>query len=207
MWSTRSITTRVWLYPFVLLALCGCMLRSLADAQAQPKRILILYEVGTAHPGVNLIEQGLRTALETPHDKLEIYRDYMETILFPDPGDQERFRKFYLAKYKDRRPDVLITVGPSPLKFMVETHKQAFPGVPIVFCLPTWVPSSVTLDSDFTGTVNDLAPVETLEAALRLRPDTKHVVVVGGATSYIDIQIVGTVKERLSPYESRFDIS
>ena len=189
----------------LLVSLC-LTLGTFGEAQVQPERLLILYEVGTAHPGVNQIEQGLRSAFETSHDRLEIYREYMETTLFPDPVDQERFRKFYLAKYKDRRPDVIITVGPSPLKFIVETHKRAFPGVPIVFCLPTWAPSSITLDSDFTGTINDLAPAETLEAAVRLRPDTKHVVVVGG-TSYIDDQIEGTVKERLSPYERRFDIS
>jgi len=198
--------TTVWLRPLILLALCCCVLRGVAEAQVQPKRILILYEVGTAYPGVNQIEQGLRAAFDTSHDKLEIYREYMETVLFPDLTDQERFREFYIRKYRDRRPDVIITVGPSPLKFMVETHKRVFPGVPIVFCLPTWVPSALTLDSDFVGAVNDLAPAETVEAAVRMRPDTKHIVVVGG-TSYIDVQIEGTVKEQLRPYESRFDIS
>ena len=56
--------------------------------------------------------------------------------LFPDPADQQEFRDFYLRKYQNRKPDVIITVGPSPLKFMQEVHQRAFPGVPIVFCLP-----------------------------------------------------------------------
>lgn len=182
------------------------MLRGFAEVQVKPKRVLILYEVGTAYPGVNQTEEGLRAAFDTPHDKLEIYREYLETVLFPGQADQERLRQFYIRKYRDRPPDVIITVGPSPLKFMVETHKQAFPGVPIVFCLAAWVPSAVTLDSDFVGALNDLAPAETVEAAIHLRPDTKHIVVVGG-TSYIDRQIEATVKEQLSRrYASRFDI-
>ena len=206
MWSTCPITKHICLHAFILFALCCCILRGVAETEVQPKRILILYEVGTAYPGVNLIDQGLRAAFDASHDNLEIYREYMETVLFPDPGDQERFREFYIRKYKDRRPDVIITVGPSPLKFMIEKHKRAFPGVPIVFCLPTWAPSALTLDSDFVGYVNDLAPAATLETAVRMRPDTKNIVVVGG-TSYIDAQIENTVKEQLRPYESRFDIS
>lgn len=206
MWSECPVTTRVWLSPVVALALFCCLLLDVGEAQVQPKRILIFYEVGIAYPGVNQTEQGLVAAFDASHDKLEIYREYLETVLFPDFRDQERFREFYIRKYKDRRPDVIITVGPSPLKFMVETHKQAFPGVPIVFCLPAWVPSALTLDSDFAGAVNDLAPAETVETALRLLPGTKHIVVVGG-TSFIDVQIGTVVKEQLRPYESRFDIS
>ena len=61
----------------------------------------------------------------------------MDTLLFPDPAEQQEFRDFYLRKYQNRKPDVIITVGPSPLKFMQEVHQRAFPGVPIVFCLPT----------------------------------------------------------------------
>src|SRR5262249_55366178 len=108
--STCPMRTTVWLRPLILLALCCCVLRGVAEAQVQPKRILILYEVGTAYPGVNQIEQGLRAAFDTSHDKLEIYREYMETVLFPDLTDQERFREFYIRKYRDRRPDVIITV-------------------------------------------------------------------------------------------------
>ena len=203
--SKSGIAARVSLHVFISLILLWLTLANIAGAQVAPKRILVLYEVGTAYPGVDLIEQGLRAALLNSHDRVEVYREYMETVLFPDAADQERFREFYIRKYKDRRPDVIITVGPSPLKFMVETHERAFPGVPIVFCLPTWVPSTFTLDSDFAGAANDLAPAETIEAALRLRPDTKHIVVVGG-TSYIDSQIEDTVKQRLTPYESRFDL-
>jgi len=165
-----------------------------------------LYEAGTAYPGVNLIDQGIRAALDTSPFRLEVYREYLDSILFPDPADQQRFRKFYIRKYQNRRPDVIITMGPSPLKFVVEMRDRGFPGVPIVFCYPDWLPGSSALPSDFTGVENDLAPAETIQAALRLRPGTKHIIVVGG-TSFIDRQTEGLVKEQLSTYEGNFDIS
>ena len=57
----------------------------------------------------------------------------MDTALCPDLADQQEFRDFYLRKYQSRTPDVIITVGPSPLKFMEQVHLRVFPGVPIVF--------------------------------------------------------------------------
>src|SRR5262249_2195148 len=109
-------------------------------------------------------------------------------------------------KYRDRRPDVIITVGPSPLKFMQESHEKAFPGVPIIFCLPNRVPGDAPLDAHFTGVEYDMAPAETLEVALRLQPNTEQVVVVAG-TSAFDREQLTMVKERLKSYEERINIS
>jgi hypothetical protein len=100
---------------------------SAGEAPSKPvRRVLIFNEVGTAYPGINLMDQGIRSALRTSSYKLEVYREYMDTLLFPDPADQQRFRDFYIRKYQNRKPDVIITVGPSPLKFMLETHHSAF---------------------------------------------------------------------------------
>jgi len=189
---------------FVLFCfVCG----SLWATELKPtRRVLILYEAGTAYPAVNLVDQGIRAALDTSPYTLEVYREYMETILFPDPNDQQRFREFYIRKYQNRRPDVVITMGPSPLRFMVEKHDRGFQGVPIVFCYPNWLPSSPTLASDFTGVENDLESFETIEAALRLRPGTRHIFVVGG-TAFFDTQTQALIKEQLRPYESNFDVS
>ena len=194
-------------YAMVFVVLLFCLtIRSTGTAQIKPtRRILILNEVNTNYPGIPLIDQGIRTSLDSSPDKLEMYREYMDTVLFSDPADQQRIRDFIVRKYQYRQPDVIITVGPSPLKFMREVHRKAFPGVPIVFCLPHWVPSSLTLDADFTGAQNGLAPAATVDAALRLRPDTKHIVVVGGASS-IDRQLEDVVEAELKPYESSFEV-
>ena len=72
---------------------------------------------------------------------------------------------------------MIITVGPSTLKFMEEVHQNAFPGVPIVFCLPNGMaPGAPVLDPEFTGVENDMAPAKTVEIALQLQPGTKNVV-------------------------------
>ncbi len=126
---------------------------------------------------------------------------------FPIRPTSRSFIDLYLRKYQNRKPDVIITVGPSPLKFMQEVHQRAFPGVPIVFCLPnTGMPGAPALDSDFTGVENDMAPAKTLEAALRLQPGTEHVVVVGGVSD-IDRQQVASVKAELNAFTDHLDIT
>ena len=85
---------------------------------------------------MSIINQGIQTVLNDSPYRLEFYSEYMDTTLFPDPATQQEFRDFYVRKYQNRKPDVIITVGPSPLKFMQEVHQKAFPGIPIVFCVP-----------------------------------------------------------------------
>jgi hypothetical protein len=163
--------------------------------------------VGTSYPAITIINDGIQAALNGSPYHLEFYAEYMDTGLFPDLADQQEFRDFYLRKYQRRKPDVIITVGPSPLKFMEEVHLRVFPGVPIVFCLPhVGGPRAPALDSDFTGVENDMAPAETLEVALRLRPGTEHVVVVGGISDF-DKQEQDNVKQELEGFTNHLDIT
>jgi PAS domain S-box-containing protein len=205
-WPMNPNKRRVW--PQLGLALVLFCFLPCTVGEAQPKlpRLLILNEVGTTYPGINLIDQGIRDVLDTSPDKLETYREYMDTILFPDPADQQRFRNFYIRKYQNRKPDVIITVGPSPLKFMLQAHMTDFPGVPIVYGYPNWTPGSPVLGSDLTGIMNDVAASGTIEVALRLQPDTRNIVVVGG-TSYMDTTFEAAVKEQLRPYERDYQFS
>jgi PAS domain S-box-containing protein len=193
------------------LAVLAAIVLSQPMAAAAPtqevRRILILNEANPSYPAIPIINQGIQTALNDSPYHVEIYSEYFDTLLFPDPAVQQEFRDFYIRKYQNRKPDVIITVGPSPLRFMQEVHQRAFPGVPIVFCLPYGsAPGAPLPNSDFTGVENDMAPGKTIEIALRLQPATRNIVVVGGVSTF-DQKGQATVKEELKPYEGRLDIS
>jgi PAS domain S-box-containing protein len=191
---------------FVLILLV-CCIPSLRAGEVNPiRRVVILNEVGNSYPLINLIDQGIRSSLSNSPYQIEIYREYMETALFPDAADQQQFRDFYIRRYQSHRPDVIITVGPSPLKLILETHRELFSGIPVVFCLPNTLPGYSITDPDFIGIESDVAPGSTLAVALHLLPGTKHVVVVGGAAPY-DRGQQAEVKKQLKTYENRLDIS
>src|SRR4029079_2561562 len=190
---THSIAT-------LLCTLVVCFLvQPITSAQSKEvRRALILYEVGPSYPLVDLINEGIKTTLHNSSYRIEFYREYMETVLFSSPADQQLIREFYVHKFQNHMPDVIITVGPSPLRFMIEKHKTSFPGVPVIFCLPNRLAGGFTADSDFTGGEGDTAPDATLVAALRLAPGTKRVVVVVGTSSF-DRQQSAAVREQFKP--------
>src|SRR5262245_39085720 len=168
--------------PLILLLLGSFQFPPPSTAQRKPvRKVLIVYEVNPMYPAIRLIDEGIQGALENSPYELEVYREYLDTILLPEAATQQEIRAFLMRKYRNRRPDVIITAGPGPLRFMMESRDTAFPGVSVVFCLPNGlVPGIPVKRQGFVGIENGIAPAETLEAALRLEPATKRVVVVGG---------------------------
>ena len=76
----------------------------------------------------------------------------MQATLLPDEASQRRFWEWYIRKYRDRKPDLIIAVGLEPLKFMIESHESFFPGIPIIFCGTTEeMLDQLKVDSHFTG--------------------------------------------------------
>ena len=202
--NTMKPSTGRALLKIVLMISC-CL--QMAAGQAQPaRRVLILNEVGTSYPLTNLVDEGIRRALANSPYRIEFYREYMDTVLFSDPNEQLSFRKFYVQKYKDHQPDVVITVGSSPLRFMAEEHRKAFAGVPTVFCFPNVPDDSGKLDTEFTGVEGDISAGTTVAVALQLFPSTQHVFVVGGVAPY-DRRQQSLVRQQLQAYQSRLDVS
>jgi PAS domain S-box-containing protein len=191
----------------VLVAAC-CLLQSGTAAPEKPvRRVLIFYELGVSSPAVALVDREIRTALEQTPYQIELYAEYLETALFPDAASQQKFREWYILKYKKLRPDVILAVGPSPLKFMVESHEKIFRDIPVVFCATTPEQAgNPKLNSNFAGVWINFDPAKTLEVALQLQPATQHVVVVGGSGA-TDRLLVGIVRGALRRYEGKVEIT
>jgi PAS domain S-box-containing protein len=186
----------------------ACFFQPIARPQVKEvRRILIFYELGLSSPAVDLIDEGIRKALQNSPYQIELYRDYLETTLFPAPATQQEFRQWYVHKYRDLKPDLIVTAGPSPLRFLLDSHEKSFSGIPIVFCgTSEELAKHPQLDSHFTGIWETFEAAKTLEVALLLQPGTKHVVVIGGTTA-VDRDFMILVKQDLRGYESRLDIT
>jgi PAS domain S-box-containing protein len=102
---------------------------------------------------------------------------------------------------------VIIAVGPSPVHFLVQSHEKFFTDTPVVFCFTTpEMAGNPTLDSSFTGVWEMPDFTKTLEVALKLLPNTRHIVVVGGVLPY-DRGNEAIIKDGLRRYETRFDVT
>ena len=192
----------------IFLMFCSYVAPGKIGAEVKPiRRVLIVYELGLSSPSIAVLDQQIRAVLEDSSFQIELYREYLETTLFPDPKAQKEIREGYLHKYRDRTPDVVIALGPSPIRFLVDSHKSSFKGIPVLFGGLSGAPlKDVNVDSQFTGVWDRVEPTEILEVALRLQPGTKHVVVVGGMDAY-DLELEGWFRENLHSYESKLDFT
>src|ERR1700741_3498152 len=82
-----------------------------------------------------------------------------------------------------------------------------FLDVPIVISgSPAEFAGNPRLDSRFTGTWMQYDPAKSVEAALQLFPETRHVVIVGG-TSAFDTMAVSITKANLTALSSKLDLA
>jgi PAS domain S-box-containing protein len=172
------------------------------------RRVLILNVMGPlSSPGVARMDEAIVAGLEKSPYQIELYSEDLEATLFPDEASQRQFRQWYIRKYRDRKPDVILAVGLEPIRFMVESHESYFPNTPIVFCGSTEeMLDELKLDSHFTGVWAVAQPEETLKAALALQPGTRHVVVTGGVGVY-DRHLEAIARESFRKYESKLEFT
>jgi signal transduction histidine kinase len=203
---------RVNQFVLVLFAICFLFQHSANPEQIltgikQVRRVVIFYELGLSSPAVALLDRELRATLDTSPFQIELYPEYFETTLFSNPADQKRLRDSFVQKYLERKPDLIIAVGPSPVEFMVENHERFFKNIPVVFGGTSEAQAGFPrLNSYFTGNWEEFEPAKTMDAALQLQPDTRHVVIVGGVSTY-DRRLESIFRQQLRSYETRLEIS
>ncbi len=200
-----TLWCRLLLFAVVILLLTQTIT---SHGQKPVRRVLVINDFGsTSSPGIAALDQAIAAGLETTPYQIELYNENIESTLFPDDASQQRIREWYREKYSDRKPDVIITVGPASLRYMLEAHSRSFPDTPIVFCGTTEeMLGHLKLDADFTGVFAVAQPENTLLAALKLQPRTLHVFVTGGVGSF-DRDSEAIVRESFRKYESKLEFT
>jgi signal transduction histidine kinase/ABC-type uncharacterized transport system substrate-binding protein len=192
----------------LLLLLIPVRVAPAQTARLKPtKRVLVFNEYGLSSPGVALVLSEIRSSLyQQSQYKVDLFDESLETSLFPEESSQQEIRAWYVHKYRDKKPDIMVALGPASIKFLAESRAKFFPDVPIVFCGSTPEQAgNPQLDSHFTGAWMTIDPAKTLEVALRLQPGTKRVVVVGGVAPF-DRGVESFVKAALRSYESKLTL-
>jgi signal transduction histidine kinase len=171
------------------------------------KNVLVISEVGHSHPGPVLVTNTILVALHSdPRFDVEFLWENLDATDISDDLRNER-RNSIVQKYRNRKLDLIVLVGPDPLRLLTEPSKRSYLDAPVVFCcsIPGQLdPRSAVPRS--TGSWLQLDPEKTLDAALRLLPDTRQVFVVVGQSQY-DRGLKAIVKAGLNSYETRLDVT
>jgi signal transduction histidine kinase len=192
----------------LLLLILSPLLGSPARAQiSHKKNVLILSEVGLSHSlTVVIMQQIVNGVEETPNRHVEFFSESLDLTTFPLKPSSEEARDWINKKYGAYKLDAVVAVGPGAIDFLSKYTQSIFLDVPIVICgaSPAQL-QNPRLDSRFTGTWLELEPRKTLELALRLFPDTRHVFVVGGSSSF-DKVALSLTKSAISSVDTKAEI-
>jgi len=192
-----------------LITLCCFLVAPTARAQLrQTRKVLILNDLAIiASPGFAEVDQAVFSGLQKSPYQIELYHESLQIISFPSEVSRRRFREEFLLKYAERKPDLIIAAGAASLKFVSELQPSYIRDTPVIFCAVVGeIPDQLKSSMHFTGVLGQLRPAETLKAALRLLPGTKHVVVIGGMGAF-DEQFETLTKQAFQGYQSKLEVT
>jgi signal transduction histidine kinase len=174
--------------PLLSLSIVSAVVSMCIHAQQFPpqKHVLIINEVGLSHALTDFITQELIEGLkETRELQVEFHSENLDLLYSPDRPSLADTKDWLIKKYGAYKLDAIVAVGPDSINFLSNYTQTMFLDVPIVICgSSVQHAGNPRLDSRFTGTWINLEPKKTIETALRLFPETRHVVIVGGTSAF-----------------------
>jgi PAS domain S-box-containing protein len=177
---TRSIFRSAWFGLMARTMLVVFGLSSLGAAQSnEPKRVLIISQEDLTWPAYRLIDENARTALRAGSpDGILIFSEHLDRVHFPDPQFQAQQAAWIQRKYANAKIDLVIGVADVPT--------DIFPGVPVLH-VGTDPLHKRTDPSESGKNVTtiwiELDARKTLDAARRLQPQARQVLVIGSSST------------------------
>jgi signal transduction histidine kinase len=162
-----------------LLGICFAPLEALASSPGT-NRVLILDQEGGGRPALYAFLSGLQQALEkNVGGVIEINTEYLDTAIYAEPDYRKNFAADLNTKYRGRKFAALIAMDPNSLDYLLEVRPLHWPQVPIIFTgIDHEAARRFAGQTNSTGVTADVDVGGTLDAALRLCPDTRRIAFV-----------------------------
>ena len=194
----------------VLVLLLLLAQRLFATELKETKRVLVLYGDDKAHPAHELTDRGLRAELRSSRlFDVQVYPEYLDTSRFGGSDYVRTTADHLRRKYAGIKIDAIIAVYPSAIDFLMSEEGCIFPGIPVVASEVTRIAAEKLERSPLrrfiTGNVMGDNSAGLLDTALRLRPGTQRVALVGG-TAPNDIYGEQIFRKGLDPYLGRLEL-
>ena len=205
----RNGIMRRWISLLSVLVAFPLVSGSSASAQVPARKtVLIINEMGLTHAlTITMTQQIITGVRDTSGRQVEFYSENLDLLSFPDRPSLSEQRDVLITRYGHQKLDAIVAIGPDTIKFLSNYADTLFLGVPIVICGSSADQAGdPNLDSRFTGTWHKREPGKTLETALLLFPNTRHVFVVGGSSVY-DRVVMAFTREFFSSSQTRVEFS
>ena len=192
----------------IILVCAGLAWIAPARAQDPSRSVLLLnasernvagYSTGRLPSGPTVVDLEIERILRPQlGGNLYHYSEHIDPSRLSDPSYVRDVLGMLRSKYEARTIDVIILIGDTVVNFISEHRADFFPAIPVVFSAT----DPVKAMPNSTGILTPISQRRVLETALRVQPDTRHVVIVAGTTSF-DRYYVDAARREFTPYEDR----
>lgn len=173
----------------ILLWLVVCVPAVYAQSDAQsdaPWRVLILDSTDSSEPVAQSFAQAVRDALTAQAARpVDFYTEFQDSLRFQQSDYEAEFVAFLARKYRQRPPNIIITVFPGGHSFLARHRDRLWPDTPAIFIgVPEDAPGATTPGPGITGVLTRVDIAGTVETALQIQPEVRRIAVVSGVSEF-----------------------
>lgn len=160
--------------------LCGLLIILFTASSLAGPKVLLLNSYHAQYQWTQANNQGIQQVLSSVVADEDLYIEFMDSRRFiDDPTHQQALVNLYRYKYRQLRPDIIISTDDSALNFLIRYRDEIFPGIPVVFNGVNFDPSKKLEGlSNFTGIQEGEAIAENLNLIIQLHKENLDEIIV-----------------------------
>ena len=197
---------------FLRTCLLICLSLAAVDAAATPgsleniRRVVLLNSSDPQLPAFMALDAALQSAVREGGVPVDFFNESLDLHRFASPRLEEKLVPLLQAKYRDLKVEVVVAYATAALKFAQRYGDEIWPNAPIVFhSVSDARLISTGLGTDTAGISSLPGFGETIELALKLKPETGRLAIIAGS-SETDEKHLSQVNDVLAPYLHELEI-
>lgn len=144
------------------------------------KHVLFLNSYQNGYAWSDTILEGARDHLQNSEHPVDLQIEYMDTKKYRGGYIRGILYDYYKRKFQGSKFDVIISSDNNAFSFLLEARDELFPDTPVVFCgVNDFHDAALKGTKGFTGLLESPDMRANLELAVKFRPETKKILVIG----------------------------
>ncbi|MDP3429619.1 MAG: hypothetical protein Q8R89_04725, partial [Desulfomicrobium sp.] len=154
-----------------------------ADASKPSQSIVIVHSYHQGFRWTDSIMEGMLDVLQKEAPDAEIHAEYLDAKRLPLEIFSPFFDETLRRKFSRITPSVILVSDDAAFDLMLALRGKHYPGVPLVFCgVNNFNDERLAGHVAVTGVTEDFDIKGTVEIALKLHPNAKHMAVISDST-------------------------
>ena len=172
---------------------------------AEAKNVLVLHSYDPGFPWTAAIDKAIARVFASQPLQVRVYSEYMDTKRHPGAFYiKETVDRALASKLSDRHFDLVLVSDNDALNFVLNHRDDLFRELPVVFCgVNNYRSEMLAGHSGITGVAESPSYAESLDILLRLRPQTRTLVILGNLVDETGRHIQAELKRVAESFADR----